>query len=420
MTRGSLFAILAAAILAGTAAPAFAQKYQNLGRGKCVNCHDHDNEKLWSEKKDGPPPNNHLNALKQMESPKSKAFADATGVKDVYDAASSCVRCHATVVKGDVSNGITCESCHGPGSGYLEPHQKKDAYAQAVSLGMNDFVKKSSNWAGACMKCHVMDDARLIAAKHPSGDDFDLGAKFAVVATGHWKSTYDKGPITAAGKTAAAPLIAARGGAKGAPAVAAAPAAPPPAAPAAPVAAAPAPAPPAPAPASPPGGPAGDHGRQTGVTRGTSRCSTTNTGARCARGGGARSWNCGAAVRGTAPGTSGCSASGRAAASDAAARPAVLAGHDREPAGGCTRVRGCGAATRDCAPAITGGGRRRDSGPHDRGDRFAAAPRRSRAGARRPAGTQDAVPRRGRRPVAAAGGSALARHRSARHGSSGR
>ena len=25
------------------------------------------------------------------------------------------------------------------------------------------------------MNCHVMDDARLIAAKHPSGDDFDLG-----------------------------------------------------------------------------------------------------------------------------------------------------------------------------------------------------------------------------------------------------
>src|SRR5204862_6634586 len=109
--------------------------------------------------------------------------------------------------------------------------------------------------AGACMKCHVMDDARLIAAKHPSGDDFDLGAKCAVVATGHWKSTYDKGPITAAGKTAAAPLIAAPGGAKGPPAVAAAPAAPPPAAPAAPVAAAPAPAPPAPAPASPPAAP---------------------------------------------------------------------------------------------------------------------------------------------------------------------
>jgi predicted lysophospholipase L1 biosynthesis ABC-type transport system permease subunit len=53
-----------------------------------VNCHDHDNEKLWSEKKDGPPPNNHLNALKQMESPKSAGYAKAVGLTadQVYDA----------------------------------------------------------------------------------------------------------------------------------------------------------------------------------------------------------------------------------------------------------------------------------------------------------------------------------------------
>src|SRR5262245_12429688 len=157
-SRRLLHLIAAVALIAGTAAPAFAQKYQNLGRAKCVNCHDHDNEKLWSEKKDGPPPNNHLNALKQMESSKSKGFADATGVKDVYDPGSSCVRCHATVVKGDTSGGITCESCHGPGSGYLDPHQKKDNYGGAVASGMNDFVKKPQNWARECVRCHVMDD----------------------------------------------------------------------------------------------------------------------------------------------------------------------------------------------------------------------------------------------------------------------
>lgn len=251
--RGMRAGLMALGLLVAlaSAAPAYAQKYQYLGRAKCVNCHDHDNEKLWSEKKDGPPPNNHLNALKQMESPKSKAFADAIGVKDVYDLGSSCVRCHATVVKGDVSGGITCESCHGAGSGYLEPHQKKDALAQAVALGMYDFVKKPMNWAGFCMTCHVMDDGRLIAAKHPSGDDFDLGAKFGVVATGHWKSTYDKAQITAAGKAAAAPLAAKRKGGA-APVVAAAaapaaPAAPPPAATAPPAAA-----PPPPVAAAPP------------------------------------------------------------------------------------------------------------------------------------------------------------------------
>src|SRR5262245_38864181 len=60
--------MLVAGISTFVAMPAHAQKYTNVGRAKCVNCHDHDREKLWSEKKDGPPPNNHLNALKQIDS----------------------------------------------------------------------------------------------------------------------------------------------------------------------------------------------------------------------------------------------------------------------------------------------------------------------------------------------------------------
>src|SRR5262245_21206343 len=241
MTKRFAFILATAVLLTAAAAPAGAQKYDFVGRAKCVNCHDHDNEKLWSEKKDGPPPNNHLNALKQMETEKSTAFAAAIGVKDVYDLGSPCVKCHATVVKGDVSGGVTCLTCHGAGSGYLEPHQKKDAYPQAVATGMVDSVKKSNSWAVMCMTCHTMDDARLIAAKHPSGDDFDLGAKFTVVATGHWKSMYDKPAITALGKAAAAKIVAAR---KGAAAPSTAPvtsAAPPPTSPAPPAAAAAAP-----------------------------------------------------------------------------------------------------------------------------------------------------------------------------------
>jgi hypothetical protein len=251
----ALRVVLTAAIGFGAAAPAQAQKYSFVGRAKCVNCHDHDNEKLWSEKKDGPPPNNHLNALKQMDAAKTKDFAKAVGVADPYDpASSSCLKCHATIVKGDVGGGVTCETCHGPGSGYLDPHQKKDAYPAAVAAGMVDAVKKPQAWAALCMNCHVMDDAKLIAAKHPSGDDFDLGAKFGVVATGHWKSTYDKAQIAAFGKAELAKIIAKRKGGAAVTTAAAAPATAPAAAPTpAPAAAAPAPAataPPAPAPAA--------------------------------------------------------------------------------------------------------------------------------------------------------------------------
>src|SRR4029077_3012220 len=139
------------------------------------------------------------------------------------------------IVKGDVGGGITSQSCHGPGSGYLDPDQKKDAYQAAVATGMTDAVKKPQACAALCMNCHVMDDARLIAAKHPSGDDFDLGAKFSVVATDHWKNTYDKAQISGLGRAEKQKIIARR---KGAVTTAAAATAAPAVAPAAPPAAA--------------------------------------------------------------------------------------------------------------------------------------------------------------------------------------
>jgi hypothetical protein len=212
---------------------ASAQKPANVGRGKCfTGCHDHDGEKEWSEKKDGPPPNNHLNALKQMNVTKTADFAKAVGVADPYDpATSSCLKCHATIVKGEPT-GVYCETCHGPASAYLDPHKDKGWYDRVKPgglLGMVDVKAKPEAWAPLCMKCHVMDDARLIAAKHPSGDDFDLGAKIAAVMNGHWKSTYpDKARISALGKAEAGKLVAARRGGAPVPTPAAPAIAPPP------------------------------------------------------------------------------------------------------------------------------------------------------------------------------------------------
>jgi hypothetical protein len=193
------------------ATPAFAQQYQVLGKAKCINCHDHDNEKVWSEKKDGPPPNNHLNALRQLEAPKSETYAKAIGLADPYDPKGSCAGCHGTILKGQVVDGVTCESCHGPASGYVDVHQQKGAYRQSVAAGLADTQKNPDAWAPMCVKCHVLNDAKLVQAGHPSGDDFDLGAKFGTVAL-HWKSVYsNKADIAARARTARAAILAARG-----------------------------------------------------------------------------------------------------------------------------------------------------------------------------------------------------------------
>ena len=57
-----------------------------VGPGKCTDCHDHKDEKEWSEKRDGDGKGKqHLNALNQLSDAKADAYAKAIGVADVYD-----------------------------------------------------------------------------------------------------------------------------------------------------------------------------------------------------------------------------------------------------------------------------------------------------------------------------------------------
>src|SRR2546430_9818482 len=91
-----------------------------------------------------------------------------------------------------------------------------------------------------------MDDARLVKAGHPSGNDFDLGAKFQPVAL-HFKKKYSAADISAIGRAQVQAILRRRDGSSP-PAVAVAPAP----APTAPPAAAPTAPPSAPPPASAP------------------------------------------------------------------------------------------------------------------------------------------------------------------------
>ena len=160
----------------------------------------------------------HINGLNRLEEPNSAKYAKAIGLAsadDVYAVSSSCVKCHATVYKGEARAGVSCESCHGGGSNYLDIHKEKDAYSKAVAAGMLDILEKPQKWAPECIKCHVVDDQRLIDAKHPSGDDFNLAVKFQPVAK-HWEGKYGKNTgyapasIAAAGAQMRAALIGKR------------------------------------------------------------------------------------------------------------------------------------------------------------------------------------------------------------------
>ncbi len=179
----------------------FAQAY--VGPSKCVQCHDHERQaRKWQKEEPAAQKGKaHFLTLKQLDNPKAAQWAKAIGLADAYDAKGACVKCHGTVFRGDANAGVSCESCHGPSSGYNDLHQEKGAYLKAVAAGMRDLKSKPAALAKVCVECHVVPDRRLAAAGHPTGETFDAGVSLQKIV--HWDTAYNFGQVTAAGKAAA-------------------------------------------------------------------------------------------------------------------------------------------------------------------------------------------------------------------------
>jgi hypothetical protein len=90
-----------------------------------------------------------------------------------------CLDCHALAVPAgrqqrrlEIEDGISCESCHGPASGWLESHRAEgETHERSVAAGMTD-LRDLGVRAGACLSCHLgaagrTVDHELIAAGHP-------------------------------------------------------------------------------------------------------------------------------------------------------------------------------------------------------------------------------------------------------------
>src|ERR1700728_35205 len=122
------------------------------------------------------------------------------------EAAPKCLACHALNPPAelrsrtfDVSEGVSCESCHGPASGWLGPHTERNwTHAQSVAAGMvdtRDIVKRTEK----CLSCHLGSeeefvDHEMIAAGHP--DLFFELASFSAALTRHWKVRGERGETT--------------------------------------------------------------------------------------------------------------------------------------------------------------------------------------------------------------------------------
>ena len=110
---------------------------------------------------------------------------------------NQCMTCHGTVVSGkearEVEEGVSCESCHGPGSRYKDPHAEgypklglqRPGYLKGLQLGMVE--NKNVEVRGkTCVRCHYITDPKLISAGHPDGARFNYISGIKKVAK-HWK-----------------------------------------------------------------------------------------------------------------------------------------------------------------------------------------------------------------------------------------
>ena len=120
------------------------------------------------------------------------------------DQNQKCLACHALFVAPemraqsfDISDGVSCEHCHGPAAGWLGAHTVKEwetrSADQKAQLGMRD-LRDLAIRSHTCLHCHVGTeeksvDHQMIAAGHPDLT-FELNL-FSAVMPRHWKDPDD-------------------------------------------------------------------------------------------------------------------------------------------------------------------------------------------------------------------------------------
>ena len=145
----------------------------------------------------------HARAAQVLSNPVSVRMAKILGLPAAHSAAK-CLACHtldapeAQQGRTFASEGVSCESCHGPASAWLGPHTTKGwTHAQSVQAGMvdtKDLVKRTE----ICLSCHLgtadkFVDHEMIAAGHPDLV-FDLEA-FSAAMPRHWRPVTESDPF---------------------------------------------------------------------------------------------------------------------------------------------------------------------------------------------------------------------------------
>lgn len=144
-----------------------------VGAGKCKTCHKResigDQYKIWENSQ-------HAKAMKTLASAEAKKIAKEKGIADPAKDAK-CTKCHSTYASVDakmldpktkltLDEGVSCESCHGPGSEYKSNKVMKDQKL-AISKGLIIPDEKT------CKGCHNSES--------PTFKSFDFKTAYAKI-----------------------------------------------------------------------------------------------------------------------------------------------------------------------------------------------------------------------------------------------
>jgi len=127
-------------------------KHEFIGVKKCSLCHKSEKQgnqyQIWKEA-------NHAKAFETLATLEAKEVAAHLGIDDAQKS-GQCLRCHSTAYWfGEekvtemiaVEEGVSCETCHGPGKDYMKMTVMKDR-AKAVEAGL--LLPNEET----CRKCH--------------------------------------------------------------------------------------------------------------------------------------------------------------------------------------------------------------------------------------------------------------------------
>ena len=136
----------------------------------------------------------HTEAYEVLLSEDSRLIARNLNIEEAHEA-GVCLDCHSYNVDQerraatfDISEGVTCEACHGAASEWLGSHVVADGDRDSVGMfDSRDLVPRTE----LCLSCHLGDaskavDHELIAAGHPDLR-FELDTMTALMPS-HWRT----------------------------------------------------------------------------------------------------------------------------------------------------------------------------------------------------------------------------------------